>query len=319
MSITPFPVLDSPSEPLDTSQITDVKLGNPTPDLSSAAPQTPDEPEETGISESLLNTAKSVGFDDDDLDGLDEARIERMIAALDRRAIDTVRRLQQSHPAQVGVTGAAPAGPQPPVGAQPFMQQPPWMQPQQQQPQPFKIDLDDSYDDKLVATLKSMDSHYQQQLAYMQQVLNQTLQSQQQFATVQEDPTTRWFDAQLSGLSEEYQSVFGKGTINDIREGSAEDRNRSELFQTYDALKRANPTARDEELFQRALRASFGHVRDAASKKQLQQAAKARSAQSIGRPSGRKSPANLDKHPMTGTSVSTIEAVQRLIDTRLER
>lgn len=314
MSITPFPVMDSPSEPLDTSQITDVQLGNPTPDLSSAAPQTPDEPEEAGISESLLNTAKSVGFDDDDLDGLDEARIERMIAALDRRSVDAVRRLQQSHPTQVGVTGAAPAGPQPPVGAQPFMQPQ-----QQQQPQPFKIELDDSYDDKLVATLKSMDSHYQQQIAQMQYMLNQTLQSQQQFATVQEDPTTRWFDGQLSGLGEEYQSVFGKGTINDIREGSAEDRNRSELFQTYDALKRANPTARDEELFQRALRASFGHVRDAASKKQLQQAAKNRSAQSIGRPSGRKSPANLDKHPMTGTSVSTIEAVQRLIDTRLER
>lgn len=305
-------VLEAPTEPLDDSRPSDVAPGNVVPDLQVLVNKPADEPApaEVEIDSSVIEMAKGIGFDDTDLDGLDQASIERMVAAVDRRAIDAVSRVMRQNPASAGVTGAAPAGPQPPAGAP---VQPPWMQ--QQQPQAFKVELDDSYDDKLVQTLNQMNQFYQHQLAQ----LNQALQSQQQVATVDEDPLTRWFDGQFSGLSGEYHSVFGKGTLEDTRPGSSEEQNRFELHRAFTALKQAYPSAQDDVLFQRALRASFSHVQDVSDKKKLAAQAKARSQSTIGRPSGRKAALNTERDPITGVSVTTIDEIQREIDRRLDR
>lgn len=308
-------VLEAPAEPLNDARPTDVVPGNVVPDLQALVNQPADEPvaEQTAIDESVIEMAKGIGFDDTDLDGLDQGSIERMIAVTDRRAIEAVNRIMRSSPASAGVTGAAPAGPQPPAGAP---VQPPWMQQQQPQvPQAFKIELDDSYDDKLVATLNQMNQFYQHQLTQ----LNQALQSQQQVATVEDDPLNRWFDGQFTGLGEEYHSVFGKGTLEDTRPGSSEEQNRFELHRAFTALKQAYPSAKDDVLFQRALRASFSHVSDTSARQKLAAQAKARSQSTIGRPSGRKAPLNAERDPITGVSVNTIDEIQREINNRLNR
>lgn len=301
-------VLEAPTEPLDDTRITDIAPGNPVEDIQDLVKR-PEEAEAPAveIDEAIMSSAREIGFDDTDLDGLDQASIERMVAAVDRRAIEVISR---ANPASAGVTGAGAAGPQPPAAppVQPWQQQP-------QQPQGFKIELDDSYDDKLVQTLNQMNAFYQQQM----EQLKHSLQQQQEFATVGDDPLTRWFDGQFSGLGEEYHSVFGKGSIDDTRPGSAEEQNRIELHRAFSALKQAYPTAKDDVLFQRALRASFAHVQDTAAKKKLAAQAKQRSQTTIGRPSGRKPNLNAERDPITGVSTNTIDDIQREINNRLNR
>jgi hypothetical protein len=301
-------VLEAPTEPLDDTRITDIAPGNPVENIQDLVKR-PEEAETPAveIDEAIMSSAREIGFDDADLEGLDQALIERMIATVDRRSIEAVNRV---NPASAGVTGAGAAGPQPP--AAPPVQ--PWQQ-QAQQPQGFKIELDDSYDDKLVQTLNQMNAFYQQQM----EQLKHSLQQQQEFATVGEDPLTRWFDGQFSGLGEEYHSVFGKGSIDDTRPGSAEEQNRIELHRAFSALKQAYPTAKDDVLFQRALRASFAHVQDTAAKKKLAAQAKQRSQTTIGRPSGRKPNLNAERDPITGVSTNTIDDIQREINNRLNR
>lgn len=301
-------VLEAPAEPLDDTRITDIAPGNPVENIQDLVKR-PEEAEAPAVEvdEAIMSSAREIGFDDTDLEGLDQASIERMVAAVDRRAIEVISR---ANPASAGVTGAGAAGPQPP--AAPPVQ--PWQQ-QAQQPQGFKIELDDSYDDKLVQTLNQMNAFYQQQM----EQLKHSLQQQQEFATVGEDPLTRWFDGQFSGLGEEYHSVFGKGSIDDTRPGSAEEQNRIELHRAFSALKQAYPTAKDDVLFQRALRASFAHVQDTAAKKKLAAQAKQRSQTTIGRPSGRKPNLNAERDPITGVSTNTIDDIQREINNRLNR
>lgn len=301
-------VLEAPAEPLDDTRITDIAPGNPVENIQDLVKR-PEEAEApvVEVDEAIMSSAREIGFDDTDLEGLDQASIERMVAAVDRRAIEVISR---ANPASAGVTGAGAAGPQPPAAppVQPWQQQP-------QQPQGFKIELDDSYDDKLVQTLNQMNAFYQQQM----EQLKHSLQQQQEFATVGEDPLTRWFDGQFSGLGEEYHSVFGKGSIDDTRPGSAEEQNRIELHRAFSALKQAYPTAKDDVLFQRALRASFAHVQDTAAKKKLAAQAKQRSQTTIGRPSGRKPNLNAERDPITGVSTNTIDDIQREINNRLNR
>lgn len=301
-------VLEAPAEPLDDTRITDIAPGNPVENIQDLVKR-PEEAEApvVEVDEAIMSSAREIGFDDTDLEGLDQASIERMVAAVDRRAIEVISR---ANPASAGVTGAGAAGPQPPAAppVQPWQQQP-------QQPQGFKIELDDSYDDKLVQTLNQMNAFYQQQM----EQLKHSLQQQQEFATVGDDPLTRWFDGQFSGLGEEYHSVFGKGSIDDTRPGSAEEQNRIELHRAFSALKQAYPTAKDDVLFQRALRASFAHVQDTAAKKKLAAQAKQRSQTTIGRPSGRKPNLNAERDPITGVSTNTIDDIQREINNRLNR
>ena len=306
MSVGPH-VLEAPASPLDDKRVTDIAPGNPVENLQELVNTPGDaivEPEP--VSEAIISSAKEIGFDDTDLAGLDQASIERMIAAVDRRAIDAISRFekQQGPPAPAGVTGAAPAGSQPPAGAP--------------VPQGFKLNLDDSYDEGLVQALNQMNQFYAQQMAAMRNEMIQSLQSQPQSANVDDDPLTRWFDGQFSGLGEEYHSVFGKGSIDDTRPGSSEENNRLELHRAFSALKKAYPTAKDDVLFQRALRASFGNVGEDAAKRKLAAQARQRSQSTIGRPSGRKS-LNVERDPITGVSTTTIDEIQREIDSRLNR
>lgn len=296
--------LDPPTEPLDDHRPDDV--GAPPrelPDLSSILDRNKEpepQPEEPAVNEALMSQARDLGFSDEDLEGIDQSRVERMIAAVDRRAIDAMNKIwstnQPQSPAPAGM-GAAPAGPQSPTGA-PF-------------PQQFKIDLDpNEYDDKLVATLNAMNQYWAQQF--------QALQAAAPAANVADDPTTRWFDAQFSGLGEDYVSVFGKGTVDELRPDSPEEKNRLELYRAFAALRDAFPTASDEVLFQRAMNASFGHVKEAAAAKALKAAAKKRQASTIGKPSGRQS-VNTERDPWTGLSTNTIDTVQRAINAKLNR
>ncbi len=319
-------VLEAPAEPLDDTRITDIAPGNPVENIQDLVKR-PEEAEAPAVEvdEAIMSSAREIGFDDTDLEGLDQASIERMVAAVDRRAIEVISR---ANPASAGVTGAGAAGPQPP--AAPPVQ--PWQQPQQ--PQGFdlrsdylqvgpdgrlqiKLDTEspNGYDPALIETIQKLSDYF----SYQHAQLKHSLQQQQEFATVGEDPTLRWFDGQFSGLGEEYHSVFGKGSIDDTRPGSAEEQNRIELHRAFSALKQAYPTAKDDVLFQRALRASFAHVQDTAAKKKLAAQAKQRSQTTIGRPSGRKPNLNAERDPITGVSTNTIDDIQREINNRLNR
>jgi hypothetical protein len=286
--------LDPPSTPLDDSRPDDV------PDIAAiVAASRPAEPaaEEPAkdMTPAAIAQARAAGFSDEELDGLAPEAVERLVTALDRRAIQMFGNQPQTSVGENGAGGFGAARTASPTSG-------------------FELDLDETYDDHLVEQLQAMNQFYAQQLASLTSALQQTGAP----VSLTGDALSAWFDAKVSDLGDGYDSVFGRGGIDRYGEASNEVRNRVELFRSFNALRQAYPGSKDEELFDRAMRSSFGWAQDAVQNKSLGNKAKARAKSTIGRPSGRMTP-NLERDPETGLSVRTIDAVQAAIDARLNR
>lgn len=283
--------LEPPTTPLDDSRPDDV------PDLSAVlAAATKQEPQAAAPepaadpADAILEAAKASGFTDEELEGLDAPAVERLVAALDRKAIDFYGKQEQLRDEQ----GRFAAKPTP--------------------GQMFELDLDDTYDDHLVEQLQQMNEFYAAQI----EALTSSLQQTGAPVSLTGDNLSRWFDAKVSELGDGYDSVFGKGGIDRFAESSNEVRNRVELFRSFNALKTAYPQAKDEDLFERAMRSSFSWVSETQQKKAIADKAKSRAKTTIGRPSGRAS-ANLERDPETGLSIRTVDAIQAAINSKLNR
>ena len=124
----------------------------------------------------------------------------------------------------------------------------------------------DEYDDKLVAAINKIGTDFQTRIAKLEAdnqnliAVNTEIVQRNQREITREH--TDWFDKQLSGLGEDYEDVFGKGTIRDIQPASAEFNARKELDKEiftiakgYEAVGRKVPSR--DELFKMALNARF--------------------------------------------------------------
>lgn len=214
----------------------------------------------------------------------------------------------------------------PPPGWNQQPQMPPQMPPQfpgqgwQQQPpqqlQPFKIDLDDTYDEGLVQQLNRMHEHYNAQFQHLQQSLQSAMNSVQSFEQQQHADFSRWFDRKITELGDDEGSVYGKGPIERLAESAPELQARIQAYQTYlDYLQfQGLPTnTKDDELLARAVRMTRG---PSIQQKQLSDQLKSRSKGTIGRPSQSKRTASevAARDPFTGLSVDTVNNVQSMID-----
>lgn len=298
----------------------------------STPPQEPQasEEESPGISDSLAEEAKTYGFSDEDLGSYDEETLTKVMAAIDRRALSMLSGRQQDPGQQQSFQSSDPTGRQqgnPPGAPMPWQGTPggplPAQQPGQQpgqHPQSFELKIkEEDWDPELVKTLKDMHQHYESQISNLNQSLQQSqIWYQQQQAAIESQQAaqyTAWFDAKISELGDDFSAVFGKGDYSNLRHGSSELGNRIRLSETINQLATLYPQAQDDELFRRALRMEFGEVQSQLKTKQLSEQLKARSKQTIGRPSSKKtSPISDEVDLETGFQKSLIDEIQKEID-----
>lgn len=143
-------------------------------------------------------------------------------------------------------------------------------------------DLDpEEYDPDLANAFKGLKDLARQQREELQKLRGEDGKSgQEQGQTSQEDGAdiTDWFDQQINSLDEEKQQVFGKGTVKEIDENSAEFQHRADLAERFQVLMSGYASAGKQvsrdEVFQEA-------VNDVASK--LGQQLESRSSQHLQR------------------------------------
>ena len=267
-----------------------------------AVEEEPEAPEEPSSShdDSLREAAKAFGYSDEELEGYSPETLQAEISKLDRRVLQALAQRESERDGH-----APPQPPQAPIAAQPNLQQ--------AAPIDWKA-LENEYDEGIVKPLKSM---YERMEA-----MQSALQSyEQMFYAQQSQDFSRWFDAQLPNLGDGFQSVLGKGTINELNPNSMEYRNRARLEEAFTQLRQIDNHSSDEALFKRAALAAFPEVQAEQARKKLSVELSKRQKSTIGRPAGRKSQVSEldDREPLTGVSRTVIEDLQANINRKLGR
>ncbi|MEE9597966.1 MAG: hypothetical protein V3V96_14430 [Acidiferrobacterales bacterium] len=174
-----------------------------------AEPLSPVEPEPAaddtlagGISEATMARAKGYGLSQDDLQGFDDARLERMFAGIDRRIMQP----------QVG---QVPTGP---VAGAPA---------QARDYQPLKIDFGDDLDESVTKPLKTLLDHLNTSLGDVHSFRQQAASELRAMNLLRELTD---FDRFVAGLGEEWTSVYGTGSTIQMDPQSNEFQTRLEVF-----------------------------------------------------------------------------------------
>lgn len=157
------------------------------------------------LSPEMLQRAESYGLPQSDLEGMDTGRLDRMFAAIDRRIMQ---------PQTAGVPGAAPQGGPPmsvPAGGY----------------TPLKIDFGSDLDESVVGPIKMVVDHLNKQMQEAHVFRHHALQELQAMNVLREFGD---FDRFVSGLGEEWTSVYGSGATEDLNPDSAEFQKRLEVF-----------------------------------------------------------------------------------------
>jgi len=262
----------------------------------SQAQAEPKESAPTSSDSPLRASAKTLGFSDDELSSLSDDQLQAEIAKIDRRAITMFQGQQQRfQPAQPPVP-AAPTGPQ---------------QTAQAAAEPVQVDwnaLEEEYDAGIVKPLRSLFDQVQQ--------LNGLLQTFQSDHTAQQEAEfIRWFDGQITELGDDYHSVLGKGSIEQLTPYSAEYVQRGNLQEAFFQLRQLDATSSDEAIFRRTVAALYPQVQVEKTRGELAKQLKERQKTTIGRPSGKNAhPDDETRDPITGVRKSTIDRLQARID-----
>lgn len=192
---------------------------------------------EASLSEELLSAAKD--YDLDPTEFVSPQALEKAIARLDRKMSALV---QQGDSSKQEVKKE-----------------------EKKQEDDEDLDLDtfldpDEYDPKVVKVLKKLDRD--------NKALKERLQREEA------DGFTETMDEFFNSLPEDYKSLFGKGTVGEMKETSTERRNRLELVQEMQALAigderlgRGKQTL--EQLAKRAVRSRFGDEVDQLTRKEV--------------------------------------------------
>jgi hypothetical protein len=187
------------------------------------------EPAAPAISDALMERAKAYGLSGADFDGLDDARVERMFTAIDRRVMRP-----QTQPQVPGLPGApAPAlpgapAPSPVPGAY----------------APLKIEFGDELDESLVGPIKTVVEHLNTQVQQIH-AFRQQVQSELQAMNVLREFGE--FDRFVTGLGEEWAPDYGVGATMDMDPQSSEFQKRLEVFHGARNL-RTDATRRRQQL-----------------------------------------------------------------------
>lgn len=296
--------------------------------------QEPEQREQPQIDERVAQQAEQLGLSEEEIGRLGPEMVSQIVDRAESLAFQRFRSMggQQQPPPQEWQQQQVPPwqrqqGPQQQWPQQQWPQQSPqnWQQQGQQPPPgsqapngPFKIDLDTNiYDPGLVDVLNQMNEHYQNTINQMQQALQDTHASVSAYEEQQHAEFSAWFDRALTGLGDEFATVFGRGSINQLFEGSPEAQARLQAYQAYsDYLRFTNqpPNTRDDAALSRVVRMTRGGPSDY--QKQLSNQIRQRGKQTIGKPTStrRNDSEDSQRDPLTGVSRSTVNDIQRMID-----
>jgi hypothetical protein len=284
------PTTETTPEPQPTAEATtpetaagDEGATEPAPVQEPEAKKEPEaqepEPEATEpeFDDTLLREAREWGFTDADAKAFEHPdKLRAAMTALDRKVVASLQ---------------TPSAPQ-----QPTAQVPPSPQtaPREVPPPEFKFQLDpENFDEALIGQLNAMNTHYQQHVTNMQQALGflaNEFQRETGLGKVQR------FDGYVSSLGDEYESLVGKGTVEEIDPNSTAFVNRNRVFLAMDALRNGylqnnRPVPGERELFRRALRMEMGDQLASIERKKLNGEVQRKRKQVVHRPTQRKSKA----------------------------
>lgn len=202
---------DRVEEPL-TAEI-EPALSLQVPSVGAAAPAGDADAEDDGFTPELLTRARDQGFTETEARAFDDPdALSRSLRALDRRMVgmhkQSQARVPQSAPTTLMTPELAAALQQPRVPSAP----------QAAGAKPaYEVVLDaDVVDESVIKAVKGMNEHYAKQNAVLQQAVAGLINQSQQPPPVDMSQRNNELDDFVSGLGEEWQDIFGKGTVGDI-------------------------------------------------------------------------------------------------------
>jgi hypothetical protein len=145
----------------------------------------------------------------------------------------------------------------------------------------IKFENEAEVDPEIVKTVKGVNEHYAKQFQAMNSyysgavrtLVNEVVALRTELTETSTVSRTEKFDGQIASLGTEFESVFGKGGIDEIDRNSPSFANRSKLWDEIKVLEKGykaqgKPVPNYKTLFNKALQSAFGgHVKDAEGKK----------------------------------------------------
>ena len=190
-------------------QATTTEAQIPEPEVSSSESEAP------AISDGMFGRAKDYGLSQDDVSGFDDARLDRMFSAIDRRIMGSQVPAGQA-------TGYSPEARSPePVASAPAASAPVAYS-------PLKLDFGDDLDESVVGPFKSVIEHMNGQLKSIHESRLQVQQELQAMNVLREFSD---FDRFVTGLGSEWNAEYGGGTTMEMDPQSANFQKRLEVFQ----------------------------------------------------------------------------------------
>ena len=241
--------------------------------------------EQPKIDQELLDRAKELGLEGE----FSQEQLKSAVLAFDRRFAQlgqealTAQQQRQTQPQQ-------------PVQQQPVQQRQPV---QQVQYQPIKLDRA-MFGEPVAAVLEEIINPLQQQAAtvpQMQQVIgylgNQIQRANAQYAEMQAIAATQRFDGLIANLPKEYETVLGKGGIDELDPKSPFRAVRDELSDQMDALqagyeRSGHKMPSEKEVFRRALAIVTADRTAQLERQKIAAQLKKRAGVTIARPQGRR-------------------------------
>lgn len=226
------------------------------------------EEDDSKVLDELLARAAAAGLESEDLEGLDEAAMDRVIKVAERMR----KASEHDTAAPKGDEGAKDA-----------------------KPKGDRLQLNpDLFEPELVDVIDRIQEFYDEKIS--------TLAAKVEALTG--DIGRQRMDASFSGLPKEWHSVFGDGAT--VLQTGDELKNRVRLLEEMEALragysKIGRPEPSDAELFQAALRTQFGDFKEQLSRKRLQANLGKRQKNFINRPG---SP-NVKSRPESSETIAT--------------
>lgn len=220
----------------------------------------------------LLGRAEALGLTEAEWQGFSPERLEAFVSGVEARS---------GTPAPDGEVKPGEEGDEKPVKDKPG----------QEEATGFQLELDpDLYEPELVKAFKDLAAHNQEELAAMQERVDQLTQQQ---TTESDDAVGRWFDGFVEGLGPQYADLFGVGPGLELEQGSAHLKNRiavlKEMDARYDRAQRDKTDLPDDDKLARQSVASvFPDKAEQLVTGKIASSVQRRSGQVVGRPSGRR-------------------------------
>jgi hypothetical protein len=245
--------------------------------------------ESQGFDDALLDRAAAIGFNYNDVK---EFGSNRLLEVAVNRAERLARNILEQHQRSSSQSDASRS---PQRSGSPSKAE---LAHAEQEERIAKL-ADEGWGDDTVAIMRSQNDMVLQQARVIEQLQQQSIQSQNALAVASQQEAEVRFERSMDGyletLGDEYSSLFGKGASAELQQGTQEFANRARVFQVASAMKemaqqKGWEVPSDSRAFEMAVNAEFGsHAKELARKeiksklRQSGKSATSRPSQSVGK------------------------------------